>query len=101
MRVTKKKRRKKKKKKKKHDHEGRRRKPVRIQVQNQEPETPNSHGARPVHLIITMIKWFRTSRLSIKHSLPLSPQPVLAHQATHPALYEALGQLGQDEPASG
>jgi len=22
----------------------------------------NSHGARPVHLIITMIKWFRTSR---------------------------------------
>ena len=21
---------------------------------------PNSHGARPVHLIITMIKWIRT-----------------------------------------
>ena len=31
----------------------------------------NSHGARPVHLIITMIKWFRTSRLSIKNSLSL------------------------------
>jgi len=30
---------------------------------------PNSHGARPVHLIITMIKWIRTSRLSIKKSL--------------------------------
>ena len=29
----------------------------------------NSHGARPVHLIITMIKWTRTSRLSIKKSL--------------------------------
>jgi len=28
----------------------------------------NSHGARPVHLIITMIKWIRTSRLSIKSS---------------------------------
>ena len=28
-----------------------------------------SHGARPVHLIITMIKWIRTSRLSIKNSL--------------------------------
>jgi len=28
----------------------------------------NSHGARPVHLIITMIKWIRTSRLSIKKS---------------------------------
>jgi len=29
----------------------------------------NSHGARPVHLIITMTKWFRTSKLSIKNSL--------------------------------
>ena len=29
----------------------------------------NSHGARPVHLIITMIQWIRTSRLSIKNSL--------------------------------
>jgi len=29
----------------------------------------NSHGARPVHLIITMTKWIRTSRLSIKNSL--------------------------------
>ena len=28
-----------------------------------------SHGARTVHLIITMIKWIRTSRLSIKNSL--------------------------------
>ena len=29
----------------------------------------NSHGARPVHLISTMIKWIRTSRLSIKNFL--------------------------------
>jgi len=29
----------------------------------------NSHGARPVHLIIAMIKWIRISRLSIKNSL--------------------------------
>jgi len=29
----------------------------------------NSHGARPDHLIITIIKWIRTSRLSIKKSL--------------------------------
>ena len=29
----------------------------------------NSHGAKPVHLIITMIKWIRTSRLSIQNSL--------------------------------
>jgi len=27
-------------------------------------EHSNSHGARPGHLIITMIKWIRTSRLS-------------------------------------
>jgi len=29
----------------------------------------NSHGARPVHLIITMIKRIRASKLSIKNSL--------------------------------
>ena len=28
----------------------------------------NSHGSRPVHLIITMLKWTRNSRLSIKNS---------------------------------
>ena len=29
------------------------------------------NGARPVHLIITMIQWIRTSRLSINNSLSL------------------------------
>ena len=35
------------------------------------PEKGNSssHGARPVHQIITMIKWIRTRRLSIHNSL--------------------------------
>ena len=28
----------------------------------------SSHGVRPVHLIITMVKWIRISRLSIKKS---------------------------------
>ena len=32
----------------------------------------NSHGARPVHLIIAMIKWIRTSRLSLKNSFSQS-----------------------------
>ena len=32
-------------------------------------ENSNSHGARAVHLIITMIKWIRTSRVSRKNSL--------------------------------
>ena len=38
------------------------------------PGTGNSnfHGARPVHLVITTIKWFRTCRLSIK-TLSLEP----------------------------
>ena len=41
----------------------------------------NSHGARPVHLIITMIEWIRTSRLSMKNSLP-DRRPLRA-QAPH------------------
>ena len=32
-------------------------------------ENSNSHGARPVHHIITMTKWIWTSRLAIKNSL--------------------------------
>jgi len=32
----------------------------------------NSHGARPVHQILSMIKWIRTSMLSIKNSLSLA-----------------------------
>jgi len=31
-----------------------------------------SHGARPVHLIITMINWIRTGGLTIKKSLSLA-----------------------------
>ena len=31
----------------------------------------NSHGARPVHQIVSMIRWIRTSRLSINQSLSL------------------------------
>ena len=34
----------------------------------------NSYGARPVHQIISMIKWIRTIRLSIKYPLFLSPE---------------------------
>jgi hypothetical protein len=31
----------------------------------------NSHGARPVHQIISMIEWIRTSRLSKQNSISL------------------------------
>ena len=35
----------------------------------------NSHGAKPAHLIITMMKWIRTSRLSTTLSLSLGCTP--------------------------
>ena len=44
----------------------------------------NSHGAGPVHLII-MIKWIRTSRLSIKNSL--STMLVLTYHVWQVAKY--------------
>ena len=37
----------------------------------------NSRDARPVHLIISMIKWIRTSGSSIKNSLSLSIRVVI------------------------
>ena len=42
----------------------------------------NSHGARPVHLILTMIQWIRTSRLSIKISLYVEV-PLSREYGTH------------------
>ena len=41
----------------------------------------NYHGARPVPLIITMIKWIRTSRLSIENSL-FTGAPLLTFHVT-------------------
>ena len=53
----------------------------RVDVRLPGKRNSNSHGARPVHLIITMIKWIQTSRLSIKNSLSLGfrVQGVLRH----------------------
>jgi len=41
----------------------------KVDVRLPEKGNSNTHGARRVHLIITMIKWIRTRRLSIKNSL--------------------------------
>ena len=41
----------------------------RVDVRLPGKENSNSHGARPVHQINSMIKWSRTSKLSIKNSL--------------------------------
>jgi len=48
--------------------------PRRVDVRLPGKGNLNSHGARPVHLIITMIKWIRTSRLSIKKQHPVKAQ---------------------------
>ena len=47
----------------------------------------NSHGARPVHPIITTIKWIRTSRLSIKNSLSSRPRNRPRSQLCHARLH--------------
>ena len=41
----------------------------KVDVRLPEKENSNSHGATSVHQIISMIKWIRTSKLSIKNSL--------------------------------
>jgi len=49
------------------------REPRKVDVRLPGKGDSNTLGARPVHLIITMIKWFRTSRMSIKNSLSCPP----------------------------
>ena len=41
------------------------------QVDTRLPRCSNSHAARPVHRIISIIRWIWTSRLSIKNSLSM------------------------------
>ena len=52
--------------------------PRKVDVRLPGKGNSNSRGARPVHLIITMIKWTRTSRSSIKNSLFLPRQAEIA-----------------------
>ena len=40
-----------------------------VDVRPPEKANPNSYCARPVHLIITMMQWIRTSRLAIRNFL--------------------------------
>ena len=51
------------------DGGGRRQEARKVDVRLPGKGNSTSHGARPVHLIITMMKWIRTSRLSIKNFL--------------------------------
>ena len=40
----------------------------KVDIRLPEKGSSDSHGTRPVHQIIAMIKWIRTSKLSIKNS---------------------------------
>jgi len=60
----------------------------------------NSHGARPVHLITTMIKWFRTSRLSTKNYLCLHAAHHQPSESDQIAFFHPLG-LYWSSPESG
>ena len=73
----------------------------KVDVRPPGKENSNSHGARPVHLIITMIKWFRTSRLSIKNSLSghvaaLNPKPPGFRRHLKPLEHAACVQCRRD-----
>jgi len=46
--------------------------PRKVHVRLPVKGNSNSHGARPVHLNITIIQWIRTSRLSIKNALSIA-----------------------------
>ena len=54
----------------------------------------NSHGARLVHLIITMITWFRSSRLSIKDFVCMHGGRVGTREALSP--FPAEGENGSN-----
>ena len=43
--------------------------PRKVDIRLPEKGNSNSHGARPVYQIISMIEWIRTSRLSMKNTL--------------------------------
>ena len=54
-----------------------------------------SHGARPVHQIIAMIKWIRTSRFSMKNSLSLKTTLSGTGQDNNPAQGKTTGEASR------
>ena len=59
--------------------------PRKVDIRLSGKVNSNSHGARPVHQSISMIKWIRTSRLSMKTSFSfctfyLMPSPLVPAQ---------------------
>jgi len=68
--------------------------PRKVDVRLPGKGNSNSHGARPVHLIITMIKWIRNSRLSIKNSLSMGAHPRSGSDGD--ALGESVHEIRED-----
>ena len=57
------------------------------------PGNENSHGAMPVHLIITMIKWIRPDQQVVNTELSLWRPPVLLTSLVPPTPLEPLTML--------
>ena len=62
--------------------------PSKVDVRLSGKGDSNSHGVRPDHLIISMIKWIRDRMLSIKNSLSLGLR-----------VYPSLGQTREPRTA--
>ena len=61
----------------------------------------NPHGARPVHLVVTMMKWFRTSALLIKNSLATGQKKRHRNLTSDPCQFAGrLEQIGSDSKSS-
>jgi len=63
--------------------DGREGAPRKVDVRLPGKGNSNSPGARPVHQIILMIKWIRTSRLSIKNYLSVGRTSTWAEAGVH------------------
>ena len=61
---------------------------------------PNLHGARPVHRILTMLKWTRTSRSSKKITLSLYAPSSLAPSSAEQSEDGARSKTGWGESGS-
>ena len=66
--------------------------PRKVDVKLHGKGNSNCHGARPVHTIISMLQWIRTSRLSTKNSLSLAGHERARRGGRRPCGSEALSR---------
>ena len=71
--------------------------PRKVDVRLPGQGNSNSYGARPVHQIVSMMRWFRTSRLSRKNSLSLCRPPWPSRMLVDPICMWGCTNLYQDD----